>query len=353
MQSERNILERLLFRPSNGRPIRALRRVLFHTNGKPRGVFRNWILESDGSPKHPFRQWMNSPDYLMLPWPASQHPGASPEPATVASNETSSLSEGTDISAPFEPFVQSSDLVISRGAAGGYWITHRSDAVIGWSMRQEGRFQEQAIDDVIQMLRENGHDVATSCFVDIGANIGSHSMHAARRGFDRVIAFEPDPQNFRLLRANALLHDVEHKVTCHQMAVSNRNGTMQMELSPSNFGDHRLRVSDDTAANLHDEGDWNLQDVPVRTFDSLVQDGLLPENGPDLIWVDTQGHEGHVLSCAQSLTRMRCPVVLEFWPYGLERSGGYKMLRDARVTRRRADHRPWCLRPGTLGSSFS
>uniref|UniRef100_UPI0012ED77F2 FkbM family methyltransferase n=1 Tax=Ruegeria sp. 6PALISEP08 TaxID=1225660 RepID=UPI0012ED77F2 len=186
---------------------------------------------------------------------------------------------------------------------------------------------------VMQILGRNGHDVATSCFVDIGANIGSHSIHAARRGFDRIIAFEPDPQNFRILRANTVLNDVEHKITCHQMAVSNQNGTMQMELSPSNFGDHRLRVSDDIAANLHDEENWALQEVPVRTFDSLVQDGLLPEGGPDLIWVDTQGHEGHVLSYAESLTKMRCPVVLEFWPYGLERSGGYKMLREALASR--------------------
>ncbi|WP_158623107.1 bifunctional 2-polyprenyl-6-hydroxyphenol methylase/3-demethylubiquinol 3-O-methyltransferase UbiG [Pseudorhodobacter sp. E13] len=71
-QFERNWLERLLFRRSNGRPKRALRRMLFHKSGKPRGIFRNWIFKSDGRPRRAFRQWMNGPDYLALSWPAGQ-----------------------------------------------------------------------------------------------------------------------------------------------------------------------------------------------------------------------------------------------------------------------------------------
>lgn len=337
VQPKRGALEKMLFRTTNGRPVRTLRRLLFHASGKPRGIFRRWVLNHDGSPRRQFQQWMASPEYLALHWPTSQRLNAAPKSSEDDGNGATFLSGEAEISttkwASPEPFVQNSELVMSRGAEGGHWITHRNDSVIGGSLRQTGQFQEHAIDDVMQILAQNGHEIATSCFVDIGANIGSHSIHAARRGFDRVIAFEPDPQNFRLLRANTFLHDVDHKVSCHQMAVSDRNGTMQMELSPSNFGDHRLRVSGDIANNLHDEGDWILQDVPVRTFDSLVEDGLLPEDGPDLIWIDTQGHEGHVLACAKRMATMRCPVVLEFWPYGLERSGGYKMLRDAIASR--------------------
>jgi FkbM family methyltransferase len=226
-------------------------------------------------------------------------------------------------------FSENCDLIISRGVSGGYWITHRNDEVIGRSIRQAGQFQEQAIDEVLKILDCYGHPVERNCFVDIGANIGTHSIRAARLGFIKVISFEPNPQNFRLLRSNCLLHDLEQRINCHQMAISHQDGTMQMELSPSNFGDHRLRINDKVVKNVHDEEQWTLQDVAVRTFDSLVAEGLLPKKGPDLIWIDTQGHEGHVLACAASLKEYRCPVVLEFWPYGLERAGGYPMLRDA------------------------
>uniref|UniRef100_UPI00067EE129 FkbM family methyltransferase n=1 Tax=Ruegeria sp. 6PALISEP08 TaxID=1225660 RepID=UPI00067EE129 len=50
-------------------------------------------------------------------------------------------------SAYSEPLVQNSDLVMSRGVEGGYWVTHRNDAVIGAAIRQTAHFQEQAIDD--------------------------------------------------------------------------------------------------------------------------------------------------------------------------------------------------------------
>ncbi|MGB5865326.1 MAG: class I SAM-dependent methyltransferase [Sulfitobacter sp.] len=68
---ERTWLECLLCRRTNGRPIRALRRILFHTNGKPRGITRNWIYKSDGTPRPTFKRWMASAEYLSLPWPSS------------------------------------------------------------------------------------------------------------------------------------------------------------------------------------------------------------------------------------------------------------------------------------------
>lgn len=230
---------------------------------------------------------------------------------------------------PPEPFVAKAELVVSKGAGGGHWVTHRNDLVIGRAFRQTGMFQEHAIGTAIRLLQLAGCAIGRNCFVDIGANIGSHSIHAAQFGFERVIAFEPDPQNFRLLRANAILQGVDHIMTCHQMAISNQAGTLQMELSPGNFGDHRLRVPGGLAQDVHNEGQRALQDVTVQSFDNLFDQGLLPKGGIDLVWIDTQGHEGHILSAATGLRDMRCPIVLEFWPYGLERSGGYQMLRNA------------------------
>lgn len=232
--------------------------------------------------------------------------------------------------APPEPFVTTSDFVMARSAGGGHWATHQADAVIGRSIRQTGHFQEDAIDTVLHLLETAGCPVARDVFVDIGANIGTHSVHAAQLGFAHVAAFEPDPTNFLLLRVNTLLHGVEDAVACHRLAVSDAGGTMQMEISPANFGDHRLRVAAaQQSAAIHDEGSWKLQDVPVRTFDDLMLEGRIPVAKPSLVWIDTQGHEGHVLSSASQLRAARCPVVLEFWPYGLERSGGYSQLREA------------------------
>ena len=58
--------ERLVLRRS-GRPVRALRRALFHTNGRPRGELRRWVLRPDGQPRRLFHDWMTSPEYRALP----------------------------------------------------------------------------------------------------------------------------------------------------------------------------------------------------------------------------------------------------------------------------------------------
>lgn len=77
---DRNWIERLLFRPRDGRPTRALRRMLFHKSGKPRGVFRKFVLNPNGHPRRAFRQWMTGIDYLRRPWPASQKMNTALEP---------------------------------------------------------------------------------------------------------------------------------------------------------------------------------------------------------------------------------------------------------------------------------
>lgn len=58
--------------------------------------------------------------------------------------------------------------------------------------------------------------------VDIGANIGVHSVLMARAGWE-VRAYEPDPAHYERLLANIVSHGV--RVAAHNMAVSDRNGT--------------------------------------------------------------------------------------------------------------------------------
>ena len=50
--------------------------------------------------------------------------------------------------------------------------------------------------------------------VDIGANIGVYSLYAAHKGA-QVVAYEPHPETFALLKANTTGRNVE----CHQAAV--------------------------------------------------------------------------------------------------------------------------------------
>ena len=58
--ARRSILEQIFLR-SDGRPIKPLRRLLFHTSGKPRAIFRRLVLHKNGRPRKVFCHWMQNP----------------------------------------------------------------------------------------------------------------------------------------------------------------------------------------------------------------------------------------------------------------------------------------------------
>jgi hypothetical protein len=51
--------------------------------------------------------------------------------------------------------------------------------------------------------------------------------------------------------------------------------------------------------------------------------------GASLIWMDTQGYEGHILSGGKDLLEKGCPIVTEFWPYGLQKANGFDIFLSA------------------------
>lgn len=226
-----------------------------------------------------------------------------------------------------QPFVASSELVIARGASGGHWITHVDDRWIGGSIRHSGAFEEHNLDECLAILAAQGRAIEGGRFVDIGANIGSFAIHALKNGFDDAVAIEPDPTNFRLLRANAVLHGCETRMQFFPCAVSDQDGSVVFEKSRDNLGDHRISAKENAAlVDVNDEANRERITVTTRRLDAILADA-----GPEpaaLIWIDTQGHEGHVLAGAPAVIASGAPVVIEFWPYGLERSGGKERLKD-------------------------
>jgi hypothetical protein len=68
--------------------------------------------------------------------------------------------------------------------------------------------------------------------------------------------------------------------------------------------------------------------VPARRLDTLAEGGDIAVAETTVVWVDAQGHEGQILAGAQTLLG-RVPMVLEFWPYGLRRAGGYDLFLES------------------------
>ncbi len=161
--------------------------------------------------------------------------------------------------------------------------------------------------------------------VDVGANIGSICIPAIKRGhFIHAMAIEPDPLNFRLLQVNSILNSLENSINLHNVALGTEKGVATLELSKDNLGDHRIRTGEKKDGELGEASRDTIQ-VQINTLDEICAEA----NAIDcLIWMDTQGYEGHVIQGGSMCLSKRIPLVLEFWPYAIQRCDSYEPLKS-------------------------
>lgn len=213
------------------------------------------------------------------------------------------------------------DAVLCR-ARGGPILVFAADQVIGRSLIEGGQFGEHKIDEVVAFLSQR---LSFECetFIDIGANIGTHLLHALQTsGFLYGIGVEADVSNYLLLQSNVALRGLTNRSRLLHAAMSSEVGEAEIELCPSNFGDHRIRIAGISGLPDLGESFRSVRKVKRETADRLLA-GCVPDWSKTLTWMDTQGHEGHILAgSAATLGACAPAVVMEFWPYGLERAGG-------------------------------
>jgi FkbM family methyltransferase len=206
-----------------------------------------------------------------------------------------------------------------------YVISTRESRGVGYGTFVTGTFDEETLRRMLAALeRHRGITALRGMTVlEVGANIGTETVSLLKRhGVERVVAFEPDAENVRFLRANLALNGLHDRAEIHEMALSDVDATLLLECSAENWGDHRIRVAGVNGSDLYNERGRPTVEVPARRIDSLAETGEVDLDAVDLVWMDAQGHEGHVLAGARRLVAADIPVLTEYWPYGLSRAGG-------------------------------
>ncbi|KQW42097.1 FkbM family methyltransferase [Pelomonas sp. Root662] len=211
-------------------------------------------------------------------------------------------------------------LVSQRGQE--TYLVSSADRAIARELYVKGQFDFEKFEKVMHLL---GPTFRPALLLDIGANIGCICIAAVKRGlFERALAFEPEAFNFSLLTANIHLNGLASRVEARNMALGARDGEQLLfELSEDNFGDHR--VSFGTLDGRFSEARRERTVVRCESLDSQINGDLQG----CLIWMDTQGFEGFVLQGAARSLESRPPLVVEFWPYGMQRNGSYDALKQA------------------------
>lgn len=181
--------------------------------------------------------------------------------------------------------------------------------------------------EYVSLLRNEGYlDKGKGKVVlDVGGYIGmSSTTFLLEEIFEKSVAFEPSPGNFRLLKKNIANNHLEDRLVAHNAALSDREGTLDFELSEKNYGDHRVRSSSDVQPGAFGETERRVISVKACRFDDLSDSWLgISKDDIELIWMDIQGHEARFLKGAEQFIRQHpgVPVVMEFWPYAIKRSG--------------------------------
>jgi FkbM family methyltransferase len=176
----------------------------------------------------------------------------------------------------------------------GLDLTVQESDAIGYSILV-GKVFDPCVTEAIHRLIDPGDTV-----IDVGANVGYlTSLAAVRAGASgRVLAFEPHPAVYELLRSNVEAWSANHAlapVELHELALSDHDGTGSIVVGPlfeRNMGLAKL-------ANGAADGQQS-HEVQLRRLDEVFEGGPV-----GLLKVDVEGHEAGVLAGTSKLLEER------------------------------------------------
>lgn len=151
-------------------------------------------------------------------------------------------------------------------------------------------------------------------YVDVGANIGMHTLAAAKamQGEGKIIAFEPFKPTTEMLEKSVWINGFSGIVEIHQAAVSNVAGHENLYLGITS-GHHSLFELDDASRGPSREP----VEVPLVRLDQVIA----PGQRIDLLKIDAEGAELEVIEGGASLVASNPDIALivEFGPSHLRR----------------------------------
>jgi FkbM family methyltransferase len=172
--------------------------------------------------------------------------------------------------------------------------------------------------ELIKFLLDWFKRFGTGTMLDVGANIGLTTVPVATSGV-ACICFEPDLNNFNLLRDNTEQRGLTN-VKLFNVAVFDSDCDVSFEISDWNHGDHRVRLVDTKGA--FGEQHRAVTKVTARRLDEMVD--IESIRRPLFVKIDTQGGEAHVLKGGGAVISSADLLSLEFCPYLVRRAGQHE-----------------------------
>lgn len=179
----------------------------------------------------------------------------------------------------------------------GHRISFFKDDIIGKKIVSKGIYEGPEIQFILHLLER----IPAPVVLDIGANIGNHSLAFSQRA-KRVFAFEPVSRIFSVLKRNVGDNNISN-ITCIRTALSNRNGTEHISVNQDgNLG----------ASGFDKQGiKACIEEVEVAKGDDIIDRFAIDK--VDFIKLDVEGHEPNVLAGLVKTIEQMQPVIMMEW----------------------------------------
>lgn len=169
----------------------------------------------------------------------------------------------------------------------GVFLANQNDFYVGGALIRYGEFSHLEMETFNKFLT-----LPNMVFVEIGANIGAHTVGLAKK-VKKLVAFEPQPQVFYNLCANMALNSIQN-VDCYNVGLGADPGILylpELDFSkPNNFGGISLITTPSSYK------------VEIKTLDSYLLD-------TQFIKIDVEGMEESVLKGSIETIRRCNPVM--------------------------------------------
>ncbi|SNV25926.1 methyltransferase, FkbM family [Dermatophilus congolensis] len=170
-------------------------------------------------------------------------------------------------------------------------LIHIENDHIGRVFRETGEFYENDLLNIWSSIPFRD-DYA---FIDVGANLGNHSVYLGLSASHPIISIEPHEVNFLLLEENIKINKIENRVIAKNACAWDKEEMISLRIaSEGNMG----------TVTAHAGVPLDQSKVPANKLDSLIEGAHAAA-----IKIDVEGNESRVLAGAQETISRDHPLI--------------------------------------------